>query len=460
MIAEMMLGTILVSAAGGAGYLVLVQKREREERERERLALRAQFRDSLVQKLRTRGASRDFLFSEHAERCNVPRADAERVAEELYLQLCRKVTEDGVITGDERKQLATLAHFLDLDADRASRLDTQAKGEIYRRAVVGALADGVVTAAEAADLKSLRASLGIGIEQAIDATDDLSRDAYLSSLQRIVDSGRITSGAKADLARLKQVLVLHDDDAKALIRDEAFGLYRRLLTFVLQDGVVTLEEEDALDWLQQEAGLSDMVVAPSRQKIADIRRYSEYRDGRLPVIATRLILNSGEICHWQGVCFFGYLTASKNYRQEQGMLTVTSKNLLFNSSAKTFSFSPSTILDISTSSDGVGLATSVRNGNGSYGVTCPAELDAILTGLVRKHKYLVPEGYSSSRTRHIPREVKVEVWSRDAGLCVNCRADDYLEFDHIIPYAKGGANTVGNVQLLCRRCNSEKRDRI
>jgi 5-methylcytosine-specific restriction endonuclease McrA len=35
-----------------------------------------------------------------------------------------------------------------------------------------------------------------------------------------------------------------------------------------------------------------------------------------------------------------------------------------------------------------------------------------------------------------------------------------LEFDHIIPHAKGGANTEGNVRLLCRRCNNEKGDRI
>jgi len=35
-----------------------------------------------------------------------------------------------------------------------------------------------------------------------------------------------------------------------------------------------------------------------------------------------------------------------------------------------------------------------------------------------------------------------------------------LEFDHIIPVAKGGANTIDNVQILCRRCNGQKSDRI
>ena len=43
---------------------------------------------------------------------------------------------------------------------------------------------------------------------------------------------------------------------------------------------------------------------------------------------------------------------------------------------------------------------------------------------------------------------------------MECAALDYLEFDHLIPVAKGGSNTVNNIQLLCRRCNGSKGDRI
>jgi 5-methylcytosine-specific restriction endonuclease McrA len=52
------------------------------------------------------------------------------------------------------------------------------------------------------------------------------------------------------------------------------------------------------------------------------------------------------------------------------------------------------------------------------------------------------------------------VWSRDQGQCVRCRAAEYLEFDHIIPHSKGGSNSINNVQLLCRKCNLYKSDRI
>ncbi|HQZ65411.1 MAG TPA: HNH endonuclease [Planctomycetaceae bacterium] len=64
------------------------------------------------------------------------------------------------------------------------------------------------------------------------------------------------------------------------------------------------------------------------------------------------------------------------------------------------------------------------------------------------------------RSRHIPRDVRQRVWKRHGGRCAECGANDYLEFDHVIPVAKGGSNSDANVQLLCRRCNLKKSDHI
>jgi hypothetical protein len=72
----------------------------------------------------------------------------------------------------------------------------------------------------------------------------------------------------------------------------------------------------------------------------------------------------------------------------------------------------------------------------------------------------VDVGFEGEEGRRIPQEVKTAVWQRDGGRCVQCGAEDYLEFDHIIPYSRGGANTVDNVQLLCRRCNLRKTNAI
>jgi len=60
----------------------------------------------------------------------------------------------------------------------------------------------------------------------------------------------------------------------------------------------------------------------------------------------------------------------------------------------------------------------------------------------------------------IPEAVRHEVWRRDGGRCVHCGSQENLEFDHIIPISKGGANTARNIQLLCEACNRKKSDKI
>lgn len=56
----------------------------------------------------------------------------------------------------------------------------------------------------------------------------------------------------------------------------------------------------------------------------------------------------------------------------------------------------------------------------------------------------------------ISQEIKVEVWKRDSGRCVKCQSQTNLEFDHIIPLAMGGSNSIRNLQLLCAPCNRSK----
>lgn len=62
--------------------------------------------------------------------------------------------------------------------------------------------------------------------------------------------------------------------------------------------------------------------------------------------------------------------------------------------------------------------------------------------------------------RTIPQAVRDAVWRRDQGRCATCGGQDRLEFDHIIPFSKGGSSTYRNVQLLCQDCNRSKSARI
>lgn len=64
------------------------------------------------------------------------------------------------------------------------------------------------------------------------------------------------------------------------------------------------------------------------------------------------------------------------------------------------------------------------------------------------------------RREAIPRAVQREVWQRDGGKCVECGTREKLCFDHIVPFSRGGSNTIRNLQLLCERCNLSKGNRI
>lgn len=65
-----------------------------------------------------------------------------------------------------------------------------------------------------------------------------------------------------------------------------------------------------------------------------------------------------------------------------------------------------------------------------------------------------PIGERNSRT--IPQDVKIAVAARDGGRCRQCGSTVDLHFDHVIPWSRGGANTVANIQLLCGPHNRAK----
>ena len=65
---------------------------------------------------------------------------------------------------------------------------------------------------------------------------------------------------------------------------------------------------------------------------------------------------------------------------------------------------------------------------------------------------------ASSEGSHTAADI-ASLYTRQAGLCMACRADfTQVEFhvDHIVPLARGGSNGVENLQLLCAPCNIAK----
>ena len=64
--------------------------------------------------------------------------------------------------------------------------------------------------------------------------------------------------------------------------------------------------------------------------------------------------------------------------------------------------------------------------------------------------------FANDYRKKIRVDVRRRVYDRDGHRCVECGTDADLTLDHIIPWSKGGDDTVANLRTLCRSCNSRK----
>jgi hypothetical protein len=82
--------------------------------------------------------------------------------------------------------------------------------------------------------------------------------------------------------------------------------------------------------------------------------------------------------------------------------------------------------------------------------------------------FFVSEGLTETREgrasgRHISRDVMLKVVRRDGQVCQICHQpvpDNQVEFDHVIPFSRGGPATPDNLRVACRSCNRKKRDSL
>lgn len=73
---------------------------------------------------------------------------------------------------------------------------------------------------------------------------------------------------------------------------------------------------------------------------------------------------------------------------------------------------------------------------------------------------------ATNSARHVPMHVRRAVWERDGGRCSftsddghRCGSTRRLQYDHIVPVARGGESTVDNVRLRCHAHNQYEAER-
>jgi hypothetical protein len=260
-----------------------------------------------------------------------------------------------------------------------------------------------------------------------------------------------------DIARQYQ---LDWQEALSYVRADALNFMERQLAFAAADGMITQKEETHIRNWQTALNIPAELMVPTLKRLNYLRAITRIREGALPVIQPQvhLHLESDEICHLDMDSTYQRVNA-KSISYVAGRLVATNKKLNFLSQMGGWDIQWKRIMRIEPNGHGVYLELSTKKGNGHYDVTDATIAEAVLTTIVRMNKRELV-GSVADISRRIPQDVKVAVWQRDQGKCVQCGASSYLEFDHDIPFSKGGASTSGNIRLLCRRCNLVKGNRI
>ena len=91
-----------------------------------------------------------------------------------------------------------------------------------------------------------------------------------------------------------------------------------------------------------------------------------------------------------------------------------------------------------------------KNRARSEGVTSPAPEEKTVGN---KNDVLASGVKAAHNPRNVSQKIKHEVWKRDGGCCVVCRSRQHLNYDHVIPVARGGLSMANNLCLLCFNCN-------
>jgi len=336
--------------------------------------------------------------------------------------------------------------------------------------------------AEEAEVKSLGKIIGGGIKNAglkmailaggkiRDIADKRAQakltkqtiEAFPKDLQDALNDGVFTEEEEQDLRRKVEAAGIDWDTMITSFHGQARGFVSHVLADAISDGEVTAEEESTL-WRYVKLFRLEDVSEAIASTIKRVRAVQALQNNELPKPLTE------ERVHWLGSGEAIYVSTQAMRASlkpgtppPMGKLYVTSERISFISEIKPVEYRITQIRDAGhTGSNALKIVTATKGLDTFFvpDADVTAELINCLNRL-NNRTASTPAADTLSDRKRIPRDVRNAVWIRDAGLCVECAADDYLEFDHIIPVSKGGSNTLQNIQLLCRRCNATKSDRI
>ena len=251
------------------------------------------------------------------------------------------------------------------------------------------------------------------------------------------------------------------EDALASIADAAVDWMHRYVTAARSDGIITDDELATFHRAAELLGLDHRIVEPLAAQLQRERMLGDIRSGNLPTVSLPdLHLPLDEYCY-QAVGATRWRDLQSGPQPTPGQLIVTNRKIRFIAHQHGGEIPLSKVQRVMWhDSSTITIEATTRSLSGRFSVPDPEYTTLIVDAALRIDRRILLPGQDGNGSRHVPQHVKSAVFQRDRGRCQECGAQEYLEFDHMIPFSLGGASSEDNVQLLCRACNLKKGARI
>ncbi|QDV73398.1 HNH endonuclease [Botrimarina mediterranea] len=391
-----------------------------------------------------------------------------RVASKKYYEgLLQRFWIEGVPDTGKQKTLAFVEERLRLDAREVRQLREDVAVSAFGSKIGEYLADGSLSSVELQSLSEISSFLHLSVPQFVQQYLLSEGLGLLRGLfAEAVATGHLKEQTWNNLRISARSLGIQEEQLKSASRSISKSFAEHVLADTKADGVLTPQEETYLSWLVSTFEFDTQFTIYLRKEIQLLKDRASLESGHIDTIPVPVGINlkAGELLYVSEPCLLQITKSMKNgdrIDEHEGRIMLTDSRLLFESVSKTIPIAYPKIVSWRTSGEAILISAANKPELRFYFAQNPYSLlPEKFSTILRLHSQQLTRKVEGVVNRHIPRDVRQRVWQTYGGMCVECSATDYLEFDHIVPVARGGSNSEQNVQLLCRKCNLTKSDKI
>lgn len=386
---------------------------------------------------------------------------------QYYEKLLARYWENGVPPKDKQKLLALVAAKLMLKPETVQEVNTSAATVCFGAHLGQFLEDGIVSDGELNKLEEISQFINLSASQfVLRHLNSFGLDFLRSLFAKAIESGRLEPTTWENLVLSASRLGITQSSLLKSVLPLAKGFAEHVLADAKNDDVLTGEEEAYLRWIIQTFGFESSYESYLYKEIEILREKTNILSGNLdPIKAPQGVnLKSGEILYFCQTATVRYIKPRRtndSVEEHSGRLLLTDGRVIFESATKSISFPYKSIIAWKASDDRI-MTKLANKPEITFFIPPGSErfLNDKFKAIIELHSRTLRRRVEGQIDRYIPQDVRQRVWQRYGGKCVDCGATEYLEFDHIIPVARGGSNSDQNIQILCRKCNLAKSDNI